>query len=172
MFGSPRQALGYMYAAQRGPGLARPRWDDTSRGTGRTPWDHVEIATLLYGPRNKGCCGVVRDSAVDKELRTWATTPGYPRSKEIEAVEKRLRRRMREHGLKIDHPFPPMERYPFLDANGAHHDHVVEARSRGVSVWDEKLGLTDVPKPASLPVVSDTCVAGMTQHQRAEPEHG
>ena len=129
MFGSPRQALGYMYAAQRGPGLARPRWDDTCRGTGRTPWDHVEIATLLYGPRDKGCCGVERDSHLDYELRYWATTPGHPRSTEVRAVEVRLRRRMREHGLKQDYPRPDMRRYVFVDKKGQGHDHVVEAHT-------------------------------------------
>lgn len=126
MWGSPRQALGYMYAAQKGPAMARPKWHDAPRGTGRTHWDHVLIQTLLYGPRLQNCIGVERGSELDQELRRWATTPGHPRSPEVRNVEIQLRRRLRDLGLKIDHPRIRATRYTFKDANDVDHDHVVE----------------------------------------------
>lgn len=126
MFGSPRQAIAYMVAAQRGPAMARPRLDNTPRSTGRSGWDHALISTLLYGPQEQGGCGVVRDSPLDHELRAWATTKGHPRTREVEAVEKRLRRRLREHGLQVARPRIRTEKYAFEDTQGRTHDHTVD----------------------------------------------
>lgn len=122
-----------MYAAKRGPTLSRPKWDDAPRGTGRSSWDHVEIAALLYGPREEGCCGVVRGSDLDRELHTWAMLHGHARTREVEAVEKRLRRRLREHGLQPTHRRTMVARLRFLGRDRAgterEHDHLVVAHA-------------------------------------------
>jgi hypothetical protein len=123
-----------MYAAKRGPTLSRPKWDDAPRGTGRSSWDHVEIAALLYGPREEGCCGVERDSVLDCEVRAWATNPGMARTREVRAVEVRMRRRLRAHGLQPTHRHTMVARLRFLGLDprtGAtrEHDHLVVAHA-------------------------------------------
>lgn len=123
-FGSPREALGYLYRCQDGPGMARPRWSDAPRRTDRVCWDHVQVGALLYGPRAKGMCGVVRGGLVDRELRLWALTPGAPRSPRVRNVVIRLRKLMREHGLKRPHPKrPECDVVEFTDAEGVERRH-------------------------------------------------
>lgn len=103
IFGSPRQALAYAFACERGPGLARPKWHDAPRTTGNHHLDHVEVMALLYG-RNPdgtpapGCCGVERGSELDLDLRVWATERGTMRTNDVLAVERLLRRLMRAQG--------------------------------------------------------------------------
>lgn len=104
IFGSPRQALAYLYAAQRGPQLAQPRYHDAPPSTDRSCWDHVEIGALLYGPRRTGGCGVVQGSPLDVELRTWATERGTGRSDQVRAIERRMRGLLRNHGLQRPTP--------------------------------------------------------------------
>lgn len=104
IFGSPRQALAYVFACERGPGMARPKYHDAPRTTGNHHLDHVEVAALLYG-RNPdgspaaGCCGVVRGSELDMELRMWATQRGTARTNEVLAIERKLRALLRAQGV-------------------------------------------------------------------------
>lgn len=98
-FGSPREALAYLYAAQRGPQLARPKYHDAPPSTDRSCWDHVEIGAMLYGPRRAGLCGVPQGSSLDLELRQWATERGTPRSAQVRAIERRMRDVLRRAGL-------------------------------------------------------------------------
>lgn len=99
IFHSPRQALAYLFAAQRGPGMARPSYGRVPRDTGRHHFDHVELGAYLYGPRNKGMCGVVMGSHLDTALREWATERGTHRSDQVRAIERRLRCLLRAHGV-------------------------------------------------------------------------
>lgn len=121
MFRSPREALGYMYAAERGPGLARLNLGKGPRDTGRTAWDHVLIAAMLRGPTDTGCCGVGRDSALDLELRLWATQPGQPRSLAVRRIERVMRRLMRDAGVKVDVQVPKVIRLTWQDNQGNEH---------------------------------------------------
>ena len=108
IFGSPRQALAYVFACERGPGMARPKYHDAPRTTGNHHLDHVEVAALLYG-RNPdgtpapGCCGVVRGSELDMELRIWATQRGDKdvdlRTSGVLAIERKLRALLRAQGV-------------------------------------------------------------------------
>lgn len=99
IFRSPRQALAYLFAAQRGPGLARPKWHDAPRTTGNHHLDHVEIGAMLYGPRRTGGCGIVMGSKLEADLREWATERGVHRSDQVLAIERRLRCILRAHGV-------------------------------------------------------------------------
>lgn len=123
-FGSPREALAYMYRCHAGPQLARMRTE--ARDTSRTCWDHVAVGALLYGPRSEGCCGVERGSALDLELQAWALTTGAERTGAVLAVERRLRRALRAHGLKRTHPRAPLcDRLVFVDADGVTRTHTI-----------------------------------------------
>lgn len=114
---SPRQALGYMYAHHSGPKLARQDLSGAPRSTNRTPWDASEIAALVRGPRKRGLLGIEQDSELDLELRAWATTKGYPRSKRVRNIEIRLRRLMRQYGMKQERrALRAMVRHVFTDA--------------------------------------------------------
>jgi len=99
IFHSPRQALAYLFAAQRGPGLARPSYGIVPRDTGRHHFDHVELGAYLYGPRKLGMCGVTMGSPLDIELREWATERGVHRTDQVRAIERRLRCLLRAHGV-------------------------------------------------------------------------
>lgn len=101
IFGSPRQALAYGFACERGPGLAQPKYHDAPRSTDRHHLDHVEVMALLYGPIDEGCCGVERGSELDHDLRVWATERGTPRSNEVLRIERRLRALMRAQGVLV-----------------------------------------------------------------------
>ncbi len=119
IFGSPRQALGYLYAAQRGPQLARPRYHDAPPSTDRTCWDHVEIGALLYGPRREGYCGVTQGSALDLELRAWAThEAGAERTNQVRAIERRLRGLLRRLGLQHSPPAAAPRTRQWIDPDG------------------------------------------------------
>lgn len=99
--GSPRQALAYLFAAQQGPGMARPKHHDApTRDTGRSHWDHVMVGAMLYGRRILGNCGVVQGSHLDAKLRLWATQRGaIERDDQILAIERRMRALLRAHGM-------------------------------------------------------------------------
>lgn len=103
IFGSPRQALAYLYAHHRGPTLARPRYDDAPGDTGRSHWDGPAVGALLYGPRETGGCGIVPGGEDDLELRRWATTRDLDsaalRTLLVLRVERRLRAALRHHGM-------------------------------------------------------------------------
>lgn len=99
IFGSPRQALAYLYAHHRGPTIARPKYHDAPRGTGRQHWDGALVGAILYGPRSTGGCGVERGGPLDRELKRWASTPGAVRTHEIRSVDRRMRAVLRMHGL-------------------------------------------------------------------------
>lgn len=100
-FQSPRQAIEvYFSARSHGPRAARPRWDGMPRTGHYSAADDeawVAVGSILYGPAPEGC-GIERDSSEERSLRRWAAglherTPG------IEAIEKRMRRRLRAAGL-------------------------------------------------------------------------
>lgn len=99
IFGSPRQALAYLYAHHRGPSRAKPRYDNASADTSRSHWDGCEVGALVYGPRALGSCGVVHNSELDRALREWATSEYKDPTGPIPAIERRLRCAMRAAGL-------------------------------------------------------------------------
>lgn len=99
IFGSPRQALAYLYAHHRGPTAARPKYHDAPGGTGRSHWDGTQVGAMLYGPKSAGCCGVERGGPLDRELQHWATTAGSIRSDSVLAIERKLRAILRQHSL-------------------------------------------------------------------------
>lgn len=101
IFGSPRQALAYLYAHHRGPTAARPKYHDAPPDTGGSHWDGSIVGALLYGPRSTGSCGVPPDSTLDRQLRYWATHSGVRRTKQIAAIERRMRSVLRAHGLIV-----------------------------------------------------------------------
>lgn len=99
IFGSPRQALAYLYAHHRGPTLARPKYHDAPGETGRSHWDASTVGALLYGPREGGGCGVVPGGELDMLLRRWATSEYREPEGPIPAIERRLRAAMRAAGM-------------------------------------------------------------------------
>lgn len=132
-FGSPRQALAYLYAHHRGPTLARPRYHDAPPETGRSHWDASAVGVLLYGLRELGNCGIAKGSALDLRLRAWATAshlptcPGPPsvkkcdcgeRTAEVLNAERRLRFAMRAARMLRERPrIPRVARY--VEPDGA-----------------------------------------------------
>lgn len=112
IFASSRQAIAYLYAHHRGPTAARPKYDDAPGGTGRVHWDGTMVGAMLYGPREQGCCGVVRGGALDRALRDWATHAESERTAEIRAVDRRMRAILRQHGLLAERrPAPKVRRW-------------------------------------------------------------
>lgn len=110
IFGSPRQALAYLFACERGPRLAQPRYHDAPPSTDRHHLDHVEVGAMLYG-RNPdgtpapGCCGIERGSELDRDLRRWATERGDKgedlRTNGVLAIERKLRALLRAQGALV-----------------------------------------------------------------------
>lgn len=120
IFGSPRQALAYLYAHHRGPTLARPKYHDAPGETGRSHWDGSVVGAMLYGPRETGGCGIVPGSDDDLELRRWATTRDLDatalRSAAVVRVERRLRAALRAHGLMtVRRKLARVRRYTYDD---------------------------------------------------------
>jgi hypothetical protein len=149
IFGSPRQALAYVFACERGPGLAQPKWHDAPRSTDRHHLDHVEVAALLYGPIDQGCCGVVRDSELDQDLRAWATERGTPRTNEVLAIERRLRALLRAQGVMVvRHRFVARRHLDTGDGTPT---------LRAVGFTFERKSLRDCPGSAQTSSISDTC---------------
>lgn len=110
IFGSPRQALAYLYAHHRGPTAARPKYHDAPGGTGRSHWDGTQVGAMLYGPRSAGCCGVERGGELDQRIRAWATAAHLSscrgkgcdcldRTDEVLGVERKMRAILRHHSL-------------------------------------------------------------------------
>jgi len=99
IFGSPRQALAYMFAHHRGPKASRPQYGHVPADTGRSHWDGCEVGALVYGPRALGSCGVVHGSDLDRALREWATSEYKEPTGPLYTLEKRLRCAMRAAGL-------------------------------------------------------------------------
>ncbi|MGL5912279.1 MAG: hypothetical protein ACRCZP_19900 [Phycicoccus sp.] len=110
IFGSPRQALAYLYAHHRGPTAARPKYHDAPGGTGRSHWDGTQVGAMLYGPRSAGCCGVERGGPLDERIRAWATSAHLQsckgrgcdclaRTDDVLAVERKIRAILRQHSL-------------------------------------------------------------------------
>lgn len=118
IYGSPRQALAYLYAHHRGPSIARPRYHDAPPDTGRSHLDGPLVGALLYGPRSTGGCAIVPGSPEDLELRQWATSPGGERTSLVLAVERRMRASLRAHGLLLSRRRPPPVRH-WVDPEGA-----------------------------------------------------
>lgn len=117
---SPREALGYFFAHHAGPKLSQPRYTDSPRATGRTPWDASLIGALL-----RGHLGVKAGSKDDLALKEWATTPpargmrgmGAPKPIRVRRIEERLRRLMRKHDLLRRRMRPKRtKRHEFTDA--------------------------------------------------------
>lgn len=104
LWGSARQALGYMYSARRGPSLRQPRYTDAPGTTGHGKWDHVLVAALLYGdpdtPGGETGLGVEPGSELDEALWTWALDRTASAGPEVLEVVAGLTRLMEEHSLR------------------------------------------------------------------------
>ncbi len=160
IFGSPRQALAYLFACERGPLLARLQPDNVPPSTNRHHLDHVEVGALLYGPKAMGCCGVVRDSELDQELRQWATQRGTPRTGEVEWIDRKLRRLLLAQGCMVVRRRFRARRH--ADAG----DGTPTLRAIG---FDEarKITLHEHPECADTSAGSDTCARGTVPLARA-----
>lgn len=99
IFGSAREAIAYLYAHHRGPTAARPKYHDAPGETGRSHWDGALLGAMLYGPRKLGCCGIIPGSLLDRQVREWATTAGVPRSDQVRAIDRRMRKQLHEAEL-------------------------------------------------------------------------
>lgn len=117
-FRSPRQAIAYMAAFEKGPSLAQQDLHRVARGSRRSGWDafqtSLSVSRFLYGPQPT-CLGIVRGGALDEALREWAMsgensaqyyTP--PVAQAVGALVVYLRAR----GMKVDPPLVERRRQP------------------------------------------------------------
>ena len=104
-FGSVREALGYYYAARKGPGWSKMRYSDAPRSPPKSPSTWTLVGSLLHGPE-PDLCGVDPGSTLDKHLEAWARGTLDTRTRPCKKIEDKMRRLMKNAGLLVGYDKP------------------------------------------------------------------
>lgn len=119
MFRSPRQAIAYMAAFERGPSLASPDLHRVARSSKMGSWDafrtSLTISRFLYGPKDAGGLGIDRGGAIDRAIREWAQSGSNGPEHYTPVVARvvgKLVGYLKDRGMKVDPPIIERRRKP------------------------------------------------------------
>lgn len=119
MFRSPRQAIAYMAAFEKGPQLAKQDLHRIARASSRRNsteafMTSLTISTFLYGPK-PDCLGIRRGGELDRAIREWAMSGENSAryyTKPVAQAVGALTEHLRGHGMKVDPPLVERRRQP------------------------------------------------------------